>query len=120
MAERVIYGTLGSKGLKKVTAGNIDILAAAKALKEPYQKIIIILLFDEMYLQKCEECCGGDTFGTNEDGELYKGIMCFMLIGSKNNVTFIIKTIPETKIEGELIQNEILHCFQVATTRSWF
>ena len=66
-----------------------------------------------MYLQKCEECCGGDTFGTNEDGELYKGIMCFMIIGSKNNVTFIIKTIPETKIEGELIQNEILHCLQV-------
>ena len=36
-----------------------------------------------------------------------------MIIGSKNNVTFIIKTIPETKIEGELFQNEILYCLQV-------
>ena len=44
MAERVIYGTLGSKGLKKVTAGNLDILAAAKALKEPYQKISFFFL----------------------------------------------------------------------------
>ena len=75
-----------------------------------------------MYLQKCEECCGGGTFGTNEDGELYKGIMCFKIIRIEKqcDIYNIIKTIPETKIEGELIQNEILHCFQVATTRSWF
>ena len=66
-----------------------------------------------MYLQKCEEYCGGDTFGINDNGELYKGIMCFMIIGLKNNVPYIIKTVPETKIEGEWIQNEILHCLQV-------
>ena len=36
-----------------------------------------------------------------------------MTIGLKNNVPYIIKTVPETKIEGEWIQNEILHCLQV-------
>ena len=90
---------VGSKGFKKVTAGNvyIHVLTAAKALKDSEAiSEDIVLLFDEMYLQKCEEYCGGDTFGTNEDGKLFKGIMCFMIIGSKNNVTFIIKTIPET------------------------
>ena len=99
MSERVIYGTLGSKGLKNITAGNvcIHVLAAAKALKDSEAiSEDIVLLFDEMYLQKCEEYCGGDTFGTNKEGELFKGIICFMIIGSKSNVTFIIKTIPET------------------------
>ena len=27
-------------------------------------------MFDEMYLQKCEECCGGEIIGLNENNEL--------------------------------------------------
>ena len=27
----------------------------------------IVLMFDEMYLQKCEECSGGGIIGANED-----------------------------------------------------
>ena len=29
-----------------------------------------VLMFDEMYLQKCEECCGGEIIGPNENNEL--------------------------------------------------
>ena len=27
----------------------------------------IVLMFDEMYLQKCEECSGGEIIGANEE-----------------------------------------------------
>ena len=27
-------------------------------------------MFDEMYLQKCEECCGGEIIGPNGNNEL--------------------------------------------------
>ena len=30
----------------------------------------IVLMFDEMYLQKCEEYCGGEIIGANENNEL--------------------------------------------------
>ena len=42
------------------------------------------LPFDEMYLQKCEE-----TVGTDEDGELYKRAVCFMIIGLKSNIPYV-------------------------------
>ena len=35
----------------------------------------ICLLFDEMYLQKCEEYFGGEMMGSNDAGELYKGLV---------------------------------------------
>ena len=57
-----------------------------------------MLLFDEMYLQKCEEYVGGETVGTYEDSELYKGVVCFMVIGLKTNVPYIISTVPEREI----------------------
>ena len=46
----------------------------------------VLLLFDEMYLQKCEEYVGGGTVGTDEDGELYKGVVCFMIVGLNSNI----------------------------------
>ena len=41
-------------------------------------------MFDEMYLQKCEEYCGGETIGANENNEL--GLLAFMIIGLKEYV----------------------------------
>ena len=44
----------------------------------------IVLMFDEMYLQKCAEYCGGEIIGANENNEL--GLLAFMIIGLKENV----------------------------------
>ena len=41
-------------------------------------------MFDEMYLQKCAEYCGGEIIGANENNEL--GLLAFMIIGLKENV----------------------------------
>ena len=49
----------------------------------------ICLLFDEMYLQKCEEYYGGEHIGSYENGELYKGIVYsfgFMIGGLKESI----------------------------------
>ena len=47
-------------------------------------------MFDEMFLQKCEEYFAGDVFGADEEGELFKGIVCFMIVGLKNNVPYVV------------------------------
>ena len=41
---------------------------------------VVYLLFDKMYLQKCEEYFGVEQIGSYENGELYKGIVyCLVL-----------------------------------------
>ena len=40
----------------------------------------ICLLFDEMYLQKCEEYFGGEQIGSYENGELYKEIVYSLVL----------------------------------------
>ena len=72
----------------------------------------IVLLFDEMYLQKCEEYVGGESYGADKEGNLYKGVVCFMIVGLKENVPYVIKSLPETKISGELLQGEIINCIR--------
>ena len=57
--------------LKKSTEGKLDAVKCPKSLK--WQGVIcedIVLMFDEMYLQKCEEYCGGEIIGANENNEL--------------------------------------------------
>ena len=43
-------------------------------------------MFDETYLQKCEEYFAGDSVDYNSWGELYKALICFMIVGLKNSI----------------------------------
>ena len=51
-----------------------------------------------MYLQKREVCTGGELTGAGPDDNPYKGIMCFMIAGLKENVPFVVKDFPETGV----------------------
>ena len=57
--------------LKKSSEGQLDAVKCPKSLKS--QGVIpkgIVLMLDEMYLQKCEEYCGEEIIGANENNEL--------------------------------------------------
>ena len=69
---------------------------------------------DEMYLQKCEYT-GGQLVGAITNGELYKGIVSFMIIDIKQNTLYIIKSVPEIKIHTDWLKNEITGCLKVST-----
>ena len=72
----------------------------------------IIVMFDEIYIQKSEEYQGGESFGADEDGGLYKGMLCFMIHGLKSNIPYVIHSVPEIKISGELIEKEAMYCIE--------
>ena len=55
-------------------------------------------MFGEMYLQKRDEYAGGELTGDDPNDNPYKGIMCFMIVGLKENVVFVVKDIPETGV----------------------
>ena len=64
-------------------------------------------MFDEMYLQKCEEYSGGEIIGAGENNELFKRLLSFMIVGLKENVPYVIKSVLEVKINGKLIKEQI-------------
>ena len=55
-------------------------------------------------------------FGSNINNELYKSIVCFMIIGLKENVPYVVKAAPVTFINSELLKDELLNCLQLLIT----
>ena len=66
--------------------------------------------FEEIYLQKCEEYFGGETFGVDERGEIFKGMISFMLVGLKINTHFIINCVTERDVNGYFVLNNLEEC----------
>ena len=65
-------------------------------------------MFDEMYPKKSQEYVGGELCEANENGMLYKSVLCFMIVGLQNNVPFIVKTVPVNKLESDSLKEDIL------------
>ena len=85
--------------LHRIQAGGVDSLKAAKKLREKrHISSDVILIVDEMFLQKEASYQSGDYVGEDEEGELYKGIACFMIVGLKQSVPHVIQAIPEVTI----------------------
>ena len=65
--------------LAKLKSGNMDVINAAKMLKDKgaISKDIRIMV-DKMYLQKCIRYAGGQYIGADSNENFYKGIIVFM------------------------------------------
>ena len=84
--------------LKKSTEGQLDAVKYPKSLKS--QGVIsedIVLMFDEMYLQKCEECCGRDIIGANEDS-----------LKTFKNCGFMVRTIVSDNQSANVLTYKLL------------
>ena len=94
--------------LDRLQRGCIDSMSSASLLREN-GKISedIILLCDEMYLQKQAQYHGGKYVGEDEDGNKYKGIFVLMIVGLKDSLPYVVKSCPEVTINGDLVRREI-------------
>ena len=63
-------------------------------------QFLVVLIIDEMYLQKSVQYQNGDFIGQNADGLLYKGIVVFMIVSLQKSVPCVIKSCPEITING--------------------
>ena len=70
----------------------------------------VVLLLDEVYLQKDSHYEDGRLVGADNEGNLYKGVMTFMINSLKKSIPFVIKAIPEIKIEGKWLSEHIDNC----------
>ena len=56
----------------------------------------------------------GELYGADENNELYKGLVSCMIVGLKENVPYVIKFGPETKINGVWLKEQILDCLNTS------
>ena len=93
---------------RKITQGSIDSYKASKLLLDKgCISADVLLVFDNMFLEKGEDYVNRHLYGSNASGELYECVMCFMIIGQQNNVPTVIKTVPVTKLDSSWLKVEL-------------
>ena len=50
---------------------------------------------------------GGATVGRNDEGELYGGILNYMIVGIRKNIPFVVRSVPEVTVTGGLVKKHI-------------
>ena len=94
--------------LNKIQQGAGD---ALKALKKLYEKGSCsrdcILMMDGIYLQKPAPYQSGEYVGVDEEGNLYKGIVAFMVFRLKQSTPFAVQAIPEVTFNGQWLAEKI-------------
>ena len=94
--------------LQKRVSGELDPMKVVRLLKTNGEiSEDLIVMMDEMYLQKGVQYHGGRWYGSDEKGELYKGIIAIMIQGLKNSLPFVIKVIPEVTLRGDWLSDEL-------------
>ena len=97
--------------LSKIQQGGVDSLKALKRLREAGDiSPDIILMLDEMFLRKCTQYQNGKYIGEDENGELYKGIVLFLVEGLQKSVQYVVQAIPEVKLTGEWLSQKVSSC----------
>ena len=79
--------------LHKISSGTIYALKCAQTQRNEYKKC---------------EYFAGDLVGCNSEGEFYKRLVRFMIVGLKNSIPYVIKSYLETKINADWLKEELI------------
>ena len=100
--------------LQKISSGTIDAVKCANALRiEGKISEDVCMIFDEMYLQKRQEYFWGEMIGCDDEGELYKDIVCFMIVVLKESIPYVIKSLPKTNTDPNWLNTELLDSLEI-------
>ena len=66
-----------------------------------------------MDLQKSRGYFGEEMIGFDNEGELYKAIVCFIVVGLKESIPYVIKSSPETNIDSNWLKTELLDSLEI-------
>ena len=99
--------------LKRLNQGGVEPLKAVKLLLNE-RKIDkdIVLLTNEMYLQKEVQFQQGKLIGCDDNDDLFEGIMTFMITGIRKNVPFAVQSSARIENRGKLLFGQIVESIQ--------
>ena len=88
--------------LNKIQQGGVNSIKTLKIFLESGQILNdCMLMVDEICLEKATQYHSGEYDGADDGGNLYKGIVVFMIVGLKESISYIIQAITEVKFSGE-------------------
>ena len=102
--------------LRSLKSPSIDSCKALSTLRD--NDLIgndIVLLLDEMYLQPQVNFDRKTLIGCDQDLDLFKSILSFMVISLTKSIPFIISAIPIVKISGDIVHSSIDKCISLLT-----
>ena len=107
------FSLLSVSLLKRLSQGGVEPLKAVKLLLNE-RKIDkdIALLTDEMYLQKEVQFQQGKLIGCDDNSNLFKGIMIFVIVGVRKNASFVVKAVPQSNTERKWLFGQIIESIQ--------
>ena len=50
----------------------------------------------------------GEIIGCDDEGELYKSLVCFKEVGLKESIPYVTKSSPKTNIDADWLKTELL------------
>ena len=89
--------------LNEIQQGDVDALKVVTVHGKVFFSCDCILMIDEMYLQKSAQYQPGEHVGVDMEGNLYKGIVAFLVVGLKLSIPFVVQTIPEVTFNGQWV-----------------
>ena len=90
----------------KLVKGDTDAIKPAQILRE--ERILSKDMFVEIYRQNCLKPPVGELYGSNEMLELQKGLLSLTIVGLTESIPYVVKSLPETKVEVYCLKDEIL------------
>ena len=106
--------------LKMLSKGGIEQIKALKLMMETGNvSADCVILVDETYLQKGVQYHGGSFIGLDDDGNLYSGVVVFMVVSLKESIPFVVKACPEFKITGEWLCCQMEETLETMCTSSF-
>ena len=87
--------------LDQIQQGEVDALKALKIVHEKGSfSCDCILIIDETYLQKSAQYQSGKNEKVDKEGNLYKGIVAFMVVGFKLPIPFVVQPFQKSHLSG--------------------
>ena len=93
--------------------GNIGPVASAKILKNNKLSSYGIPLFDEIYIQRCEEYSDGASYGVDEDDDRHNGVVCFFIVGLTRNIPYVLHSIPKQNLINDWLKDSIWKSIEI-------
>ena len=58
--------------------------------------------------------------GSDTNGNLFTGIVCYMVIGPKSDVPYVVRAVPKVNLSGQSLKNELETIIDVVMQTGFF
>ena len=93
--------------LAKLKSGGVDNIKTLVVLKANGSTSEDVILYDEIYLQQCDQYSRGRVEGSDANDNLRTRIVCYIIIELKSSGPYVIRAVPRVNLSGGWLKDEL-------------